>query len=300
MKSAFVDFKIPFVYGCCILGDALRRIHEGATRTRTKGEDGTSKIIEAVLRVRSVMDDIFPLEVATPMVCESYKRELSELEAGGAAIFNLKGLILKTTHISSRFIGEALLMAVLSCGILKARIAAAIAVYELGSYTNTRKELGELTSSGYHSPIAAPNSYFTRFTGATSVGMNLQIQASSNGVAIGGKETLNHEEYMRAFSSYIGLMPNGFVTGMVIIYFNSDLMVVDDVAKLWQFDLGTHVFRRRNTRCNLLGEVNQGGESERKKENSGGDLGSRTDHSTIPQEAQIESLPSIGITKNHF
>ncbi|KAJ4977571.1 hypothetical protein NE237_008351 [Protea cynaroides] len=90
------------------------------------------------------MDDVFPLEVATPMVCEAYKWELSKPEAGGAAIFNLKGLILKTTHISSRFIAEALLVVVLSYGMLKVRIAVARAVYELGPYTKTRKELGEV------------------------------------------------------------------------------------------------------------------------------------------------------------
>ncbi|KAJ4959129.1 hypothetical protein NE237_026240 [Protea cynaroides] len=90
------------------------------------------------------MDDILPLEVATPMVCEAYKRELSKPEAGDAAVFNLNGLILKTTHISSRFIAEALLVVVLSYGMLKVRIAVARAVYELGSYTKTRKELGEV------------------------------------------------------------------------------------------------------------------------------------------------------------
>ncbi|KAJ4962098.1 hypothetical protein NE237_022008 [Protea cynaroides] len=94
---------------------------------------------------------VFPLEVMTPMVCEAYKWELSEPEDGGAAVSNLKGLIFKTTHISSRYIAEAFisedfiprLVGVLSCGMSKVRIAAARAMYELGSYTKTRKELGE-------------------------------------------------------------------------------------------------------------------------------------------------------------
>ncbi|KAJ4968722.1 hypothetical protein NE237_015423 [Protea cynaroides] len=43
---------------------------------------------------------VSPFGVATPMVCEAYKREPSELEAGCAAVSNLKGIILKTTHIA--------------------------------------------------------------------------------------------------------------------------------------------------------------------------------------------------------
>lgn len=51
-------FRIPFVCGCRNLGEALRRIREGAAMIRTKGEAGTGNVVEAVRHVRSVMGDI--------------------------------------------------------------------------------------------------------------------------------------------------------------------------------------------------------------------------------------------------
>jgi len=50
------DFKIPFVCGCRDLGEALRRIGEGAAMIRTKGEAGTGNIVEAVRHMRTVQD----------------------------------------------------------------------------------------------------------------------------------------------------------------------------------------------------------------------------------------------------
>jgi len=52
------DFKIPFVCGCRNLGEALRRLGEGAAMIRTKGEAGTGNIVEAVRHMRAVMDGI--------------------------------------------------------------------------------------------------------------------------------------------------------------------------------------------------------------------------------------------------
>jgi pyridoxal 5'-phosphate synthase pdxS subunit len=52
------DFKVPFVCGCRNLGEALRRIAEGAAMIRTKGEAGTGNIVEAVRHMRAVMDGI--------------------------------------------------------------------------------------------------------------------------------------------------------------------------------------------------------------------------------------------------
>ena len=59
------DFKVPFVCGCRDLGEALRRIGEGAAMIRTKGEAGTGNIVEAVRHMRAVMDGIRQL-VNTP------------------------------------------------------------------------------------------------------------------------------------------------------------------------------------------------------------------------------------------
>jgi pyridoxal 5'-phosphate synthase pdxS subunit len=55
------EFKVPFVCGCRDLGEALRRIGEGAAMIRTKGEAGTGNIVEAVRHMRAVMDNIHRL-----------------------------------------------------------------------------------------------------------------------------------------------------------------------------------------------------------------------------------------------
>jgi len=57
------DFKLPFVCGCRDLGEALRRIAEGAAMMRTKGEAGTGNIVEAVRHMRAVQDGIRRLQV---------------------------------------------------------------------------------------------------------------------------------------------------------------------------------------------------------------------------------------------
>jgi pyridoxal 5'-phosphate synthase pdxS subunit len=52
------DFKVPFVCGAVNLGEALRRIGEGAAMIRTKGEAGTGDVVEAVKHMRCIKDDI--------------------------------------------------------------------------------------------------------------------------------------------------------------------------------------------------------------------------------------------------
>src|SRR5512141_1738999 len=55
-------FKVPFVCGCRNLGEALRRINEGAAMIRTKGEAGTGDIVEAVRHIRTLMSEIRRLQ----------------------------------------------------------------------------------------------------------------------------------------------------------------------------------------------------------------------------------------------
>ena len=55
-------FKVPFVCGCRNLGEALRRINEGAAMIRTKGEAGTGNIVEAVRQLRDVLSEIRRLQ----------------------------------------------------------------------------------------------------------------------------------------------------------------------------------------------------------------------------------------------
>jgi len=56
------DFKVPFVCGCRNLGEALRRVGEGAAMIRTKGEAGTGDVVEAVRHARAVLGEIRKLQ----------------------------------------------------------------------------------------------------------------------------------------------------------------------------------------------------------------------------------------------
>jgi pyridoxal 5'-phosphate synthase pdxS subunit len=97
------DFKVPFVCGCRDLGEALRRVGEGAAMIRTKGETGTGNIVEAVRHMRTVQDAIrrlvntpqeelmaFAKEIGTPFnlveeVHKTGKLPVVNFAAGGVA-----------------------------------------------------------------------------------------------------------------------------------------------------------------------------------------------------------------------
>jgi pyridoxal 5'-phosphate synthase pdxS subunit len=70
------DFKIPFVCGCRNLGEALRRIGEGAAMIRTKGEAGTGDIVEAVRHARAVLGDIRRLQSMPDEELMSYAKSI--------------------------------------------------------------------------------------------------------------------------------------------------------------------------------------------------------------------------------
>ncbi len=96
-------FKVPFVCGCRNLGEALRRIAEGAAMIRTKGEAGTGDVVEAVRHARTVQGEIrrarhmrpeelvtFAKEIGAPVELVRQVRELGRLPvvnfaAGGVA-----------------------------------------------------------------------------------------------------------------------------------------------------------------------------------------------------------------------
>jgi len=97
------DFKVPFVCGCRNLGEALRRIAEGAAMIRTKGEAGSGNIVEAVRHMRMVQSEIkkiqtldnhevvtFSKNIGAPVELVQYVREHGKLPvpnfaAGGVA-----------------------------------------------------------------------------------------------------------------------------------------------------------------------------------------------------------------------
>ncbi len=70
------DFKVPFVCGCRNLGEALRRIGEGAAMIRTKGEAGTGDVVEAVRHARSVLGEIRKLQTMAPEELMAYSKEI--------------------------------------------------------------------------------------------------------------------------------------------------------------------------------------------------------------------------------
>ncbi len=70
------NFKIPFVCGCRNLGEALRRIGEGAAMIRTKGEAGTGDVVEAVRHARAVFGEIRKLQSMGDEELMSYSRQI--------------------------------------------------------------------------------------------------------------------------------------------------------------------------------------------------------------------------------
>jgi pyridoxal 5'-phosphate synthase pdxS subunit len=70
------EFKVPFVCGCRNLGEALRRIGEGAAMIRTKGEAGTGDVVEAVRHARSVLGEIRRLQNMPEEELMSYAKEI--------------------------------------------------------------------------------------------------------------------------------------------------------------------------------------------------------------------------------
>jgi len=69
-------FKVPFVCGCRNLGEALRRIGEGAAMIRTKGEAGTGDVVEAVRHARTVLGDIARLTTMRRDEMMAYAKEI--------------------------------------------------------------------------------------------------------------------------------------------------------------------------------------------------------------------------------
>lgn len=69
-------FKVPFVCGCRNLGEALRRIGEGAAMIRTKGEAGTGDVVEAVRHARTVLGEIRKLQNLPEEEVMSFAKEI--------------------------------------------------------------------------------------------------------------------------------------------------------------------------------------------------------------------------------
>ena len=119
------DFKVPFVCGCRNLGEALRRIGEGAAMIRTKGEAGTGDVVEAVYHARTLNADInrlkntpieeimsFAKEIGAPFDLVMETRELGRLPvvnfaAGGIATPADAGLMMQL-GVDGLFVGSGI------------------------------------------------------------------------------------------------------------------------------------------------------------------------------------------------
>jgi pyridoxal 5'-phosphate synthase pdxS subunit len=119
------DFKVPFVCGCRNLGEALRRIGEGAAMIRTKGEAGTGDVVEAVRHARSVLGEIrqlqnmpeeelmsFSKKIGAPYELVKETRELGRLPvvnfaAGGIATPADAGLMMQL-GVDGLFVGSGI------------------------------------------------------------------------------------------------------------------------------------------------------------------------------------------------
>jgi pyridoxal 5'-phosphate synthase pdxS subunit len=71
------DFKVPFVCGARNLGEALRRINEGAAMVRSKGEAGTGDVVEAVRHARSILGEINKLKSMKREEMYTYAKEIA-------------------------------------------------------------------------------------------------------------------------------------------------------------------------------------------------------------------------------
>jgi pyridoxal 5'-phosphate synthase pdxS subunit len=85
-------FKVPFVCGCRDLGEALRRIGEGAALIRTKGEAGTGNVVEAVRHMRAVVSAIRRLTLLSP------EERMAEAKSLGAP-YELVKLVAETGRL---------------------------------------------------------------------------------------------------------------------------------------------------------------------------------------------------------
>lgn len=83
-------FKVPFVCGARDLGEALRRIAEGAAMIRTKGEAGTGNVVEAVRHMRQIMDEIRSLVLIPD---DELVTKAKELGAPLEVLMETKGLV---------------------------------------------------------------------------------------------------------------------------------------------------------------------------------------------------------------
>jgi pyridoxal 5'-phosphate synthase pdxS subunit len=161
------DYKVPFVCGCRNLGEALRRIGEGAAMIRTKGEAGTGDIVEAVRHMRAVIGEIHRLQNLAP---EEFMTAAKEMGAPFELVLEISRLgKLPVPNFSAGGVAtpaDAALMMLLGAeavfvgsGIFKSNDPAkrAKAIVEAVTHYNDPQKLAEI-STGLGEPMPGINS----------------------------------------------------------------------------------------------------------------------------------------------
>ncbi|RMD78117.1 MAG: pyridoxal 5'-phosphate synthase lyase subunit PdxS [Lentisphaerae bacterium] len=158
------DFQVPFVCGACVLDEALRRIAEGASMIRTKGEAGTGNIVEGVRHLRHIVaeikrlttmsrDELFaaaknyraPLDLVV-YVAEHGKLPVPNFAAGGVAL-PADAALLMQLGAEAVFVGSGIFSSSNPAKFAKAIVTAVAHYNEPGIIAEVSKGLGEAMPS---------------------------------------------------------------------------------------------------------------------------------------------------------
>ena len=154
------DFKVPFVCGCRNLGEAMRRIGEGAAMMRTKGEAGTGDVVEAVYHARTVLGDIrrlqnmpieevmtFAKEIGAPFEILMETRELGKLPvvnfAAGGIATPADAALMMQLGVDGLFVGSGIFKSGDPAKRASAIVKAATHYNDPGILAEISKNLGE-------------------------------------------------------------------------------------------------------------------------------------------------------------
>ncbi len=154
------EFKVPFVCGCRNLGEALRRLGEGAAMIRTKGEAGTGDVVEAVRHARSVLGEIrklhnmpdeelmaFAKEIGAPYELIVETKQLGRLPvvnfAAGGIATPADAALMMQLGVDGVFVGSGIFKSGDPARRAKAIVEATTHYREPGIIAEVSKNLGE-------------------------------------------------------------------------------------------------------------------------------------------------------------
>ncbi len=154
------SFKVPFVCGCRNLGEALRRIGEGAAMIRTKGEAGTGDVVEAVKHARAVLGEIRRLQsmpdeelmtyaknIGAPFELVKESKEIGRLPvvnfAAGGIATPADAALMMQLGVDGVFVGSGIFKSENPAGRAKAIVAAVTHYKDPKVLAEVSKNLGD-------------------------------------------------------------------------------------------------------------------------------------------------------------